>query len=52
MKGVCKDEMEVIEHIKDVAVSVLLEFFLDTVDTAGLGDDRIIVCVCSRVGHF
>jgi hypothetical protein len=49
VKGVGKDQIEVIEHVENVAISVLLELFLDAVDASGLGDDRIVVSILGRV---
>ena len=45
MKGVCEDEVQVIENIQDIAISVLLQLFLDTIYTAWLCNDRIVVGV-------
>lgn len=43
MYCICKDKVQIIKDIQNVAISVLLELFLDTVYTARLRNDRIVV---------
>jgi hypothetical protein len=52
VKSVGKDEIEVIEHVENVAISVLLQLFLDAVDASGLCDDGIVVSILGRVGQL
>ena len=49
MKSVGKDKIKVIEHVENVAISVLLQFFLDAVDASRLCDDRIVISILGRV---
>lgn len=49
MKSIGKDQIEVIEDVENVAISVLLELFLDAVDASRLCDDCIVVSILGRV---
>jgi hypothetical protein len=49
VKSIGKDEIEVIEDVENIAISPLLQLFLDAVDASGLGDDRIVVSILGRI---